>query len=144
MAALWTPRQVFTVQQGASYQSGLCTIEVGELRALREGPQSNAVNSPGVVICISTHIGEIESDEDTNPDIASQDDGTGTTADTEVDFDYAQAIIKECWRTIKGDKDFGGRAQIRDVMMTPELTTGTEQEREAAVRMWCEVLRLRG
>jgi len=129
MAALWSPRHTLFVQQGATYTGGVCTIHVAELRAIREGPQSGVIQSPGVVVCISTLVG---SDEPSDP-----------VPEDEIDFDYAQTLIRECWAMIKEGRDIG-RSEIREVMMAPTLTTHEEREREAAVRMWCDVLRLRG
>lgn len=145
MAALWAPRHALRVEQGLTYDNGLYTVQVGELRASREGPQSGTTYSPGVVVCISTNVGS-----DTSKDSAataqpggSRENGNAP-GEGDIDFEYAQAIIKDCWRRIKGEKEFGGRAEVRDAMMLPKLVTTEEQEREAAVRMWSEILRLRG
>ncbi|KAL6704203.1 hypothetical protein ACN47E_008460 [Coniothyrium glycines] len=146
MAALWTQRHVLRVEQGITYDGGLFTIQVGELRATREGPQSSAVNSPGVVVCISTVVGSLPSDDNTKAGHFETPSGHSAAApeDQDVDFEFAQAMLKDCWRKIKGDKEFGGRAEVKETMMNAAITTSTEQEREASVRMWCELLRMRG
>ncbi|KAH7359669.1 hypothetical protein BKA66DRAFT_537881 [Pyrenochaeta sp. MPI-SDFR-AT-0127] len=141
-AALWSARHILSVQQGTTYSGGLCTIQIGELRATREGPQSGAVQSPGVVVCITTIVGGDISDE--TPPESKGENGTAMEIDEEpkVDFDYAQAVIRDCWARIKDGRDLG-RSEIKEVMMAPEDVKGV-QEKDAAVRMWCEVLRLRG
>lgn len=143
MAALWTARHIVSIPQGTSYRSGICTIQVGELRAIREGLQSGAAQSPGVVVCITTTVGEEDADENTDVGNLAVQNDTATADEDEPDFDYAQAIIRDCWNNIKEGRDLG-RFEIREVMMAPSLTTAEEREREAAVRMWCDILRLRG
>lgn len=141
-AALWNARHILSVQQGTAYNGGLCTIQIGELRSTREGPQSGAVQSPGVVVCISTVVGSDVSD-DSNPN-TKMENGTAMEIDGDatVDFDYAQAVIRDCWAKIKEGRDLG-RSEVREVMMAQEDVKGVK-EKEAVVRMWCEVLRLRG
>jgi hypothetical protein len=139
-AALWQLRHVLSLQQGSTYSAGLCTIRLGELRSIREGPQSGGIPSPGVVICISTVVGS-NSDEEIDTEDDSQAMETGLSDDEAVDFDYAEAIIRDCWNKIKGNRDFK-KSDIREVMMAQEYAKGVK-EKEAAVRMWCEVLRLR-
>jgi hypothetical protein len=74
----------------------------------------------------------------------SMENGAAMDVDEEeVDFEYAQTIIRECWSKIKDGRDLG-RSEVKEVMMASVATTKKEQEREAAVRMWCDVLRLRG
>lgn len=132
MTALWSPRHTLTVQQGATFSGGMFTIHIGELRAIREGPQSGAIQSPGVVVCISMMVG--------GPD---EEAGDSAPAEGEIDFDFAQDMIRQCWNMIKSGRDIG-RFEIQEAMMAPTLTTHREREREAAVRLWCDVLRLRG
>jgi hypothetical protein len=139
-AALWQLRHVLSLQQGGIYSAGLCTIQLGELRSIREGPQSGGIPSPGVVVCISTVVGS-DSDEEVDTGSDSQAIGIGSSDDEAVDFDYAEAIIRDCWNKIKGNRDLK-KSDIREVMMTQEYVKGIK-EKEAAVRMWCEVLRLR-
>ncbi|RAR08136.1 mediator complex subunit med20 [Stemphylium lycopersici] len=137
-SALWTQRHVLSVREGTTYSGGLCTIQIGEVRATREGPQSGAVSSPGVVLCITTVVGADDAETVTENGAGMQGDGE------ELDTEYAQAVIRECWNKIKEGKDLG-RAEVREAMMVapaPEATR--EQQREAAVRMWCDGLRMRG
>ena len=95
-------------------------------------------------MCISIVVGTDDSDESTNLQNGSHENGTATNNDEEEpDFEYAQTVIRACWTTIKEGWDLG-RSEVREVMMAPEITTTKEQEREAAVRMWCDILRLRG
>jgi hypothetical protein len=144
LAALWTPRHTLSVQNGACYAGGLFTIYIGEVRALREG-QGGGVSSPGVVVCISTTAGGAEDDE--------QGDGAGGQNGVEpVDYEPAQAAIRNLWGSIRAGRDLG-RGEVKEVFMAPsdtrpgEVTSekdGNTDETNAMVRMWCEVLRLRG
>ncbi|KAF9691620.1 hypothetical protein EKO04_010484 [Ascochyta lentis] len=135
LAALWSPRHTLSVQNGATYTGGLFTVQIGEVRALREG-QGGGVSSPGVVVCISTIAG---GDED-----AAEVNGAanGAAAEEEVEFEFAQATIRGFWGKLREGRDLG-RSEVREVLMTPK-EGGNAEEKEAAVRMWCEVLRLRG
>jgi hypothetical protein len=135
-AALWQPRHILTLLQGTTLNAGLCTVQLGELRWTREGPQSAGVQSPGVLICISTTIGADASGDPLESGTATLEEG-----DDQPDFAYAQAVIRDCWSKIKNNLNLG-KSEIREVMMAQDIMTAT-QEKEAAVRMWCEVLRVR-
>lgn len=131
---------------GTTYTVGLFTIQIAELRATREGPQSAAVQSPGVVVSISVEIG---GGEDADESAANGHAGGGSLGngvedaeDEALQVEYAQAIIREAWGKVKEGKDLG-RSEIKEVMMKLGRETDTK-ETDAAVRMWCEVLRLRG
>jgi hypothetical protein len=71
-----------------------------------------------------------------------QNGDDGSLAEEEVDFEFAQATIREFWGKIKAGRDLG-RLEVREVLMLPKEGESRE-EKDAAVRMWCEVLRLRG
>ncbi|KAJ4363653.1 hypothetical protein N0V83_009949 [Neocucurbitaria cava] len=153
-AALWSPRHVLSVQGGAAYTTGgMFDIQVGELRASREGPQaqSGVVQSPGVIVCISTLVGSAEEASSTSNSQKPGQNGTAANGNGDdegyaegPDFDYAQAVIRECWKKIKEGVDLG-RSEVREVMMAArEEVHGGLREQEAAVRAWCEVLKLRG
>jgi hypothetical protein len=135
-SSLWQPRHVLSLQQGTSYTAGLCTIQVGELRSIKEGPQSAGIQSPGVLVCISTVIGEDESED-------SEGSANSVPSDEEepLDLEYAQALIRDCWGQIKSNRDLG-KSEVKEVMMA--LDSSKSREKDMAVRMWCEVLRLRG
>ncbi|KAJ4369512.1 hypothetical protein N0V86_009347 [Didymella sp. IMI 355093] len=139
LAALWTPRHTLSVQNGACYAGGLFAIYIGEVRALREG-QGGGVSSPGVVVCVSTTTGGAEDD-------AEQGDGVEP-----VDYELAQAAIRNLWSSIRAGRDLG-RGEVKEVFMAPSDTRpgevrseqhGKSDETNAMVRMWCEILRLRG
>jgi hypothetical protein len=132
MAALWQPRHALYIQQGTTYAGGVCTVQIGELRLKREAPQTGGTQSPGVVVCISTTVGSDDLVEATNEEME----------DEAIDFDYAHAIIRDCWNQIKSGRDLG-KSDAREVMMAPDYVQGF-REKDAVVRMWCEVLRLRG
>jgi hypothetical protein len=135
-AALWSPRHVLAVQQGATYHGGPFTIHIGELRAARE---AGAPQSPGVVVCISTTVSTYDAG-----DVAEDgENGVKTEQAEAIDLDCAQAGIRAFWNKIRAGRDLG-RAEAREVMMAPRNDMGPEDEAQAAVRMWCEVLRLRG
>lgn len=135
-SALWQPRHVLSIQQGMTYVAGLCTIQIGELRSSREGLQTGGTLSPGVLVCISTNIGSDDSLDAQGPANIAPDDGQDP-----LDLDCAEALVRNFWNQIKGDRDFG-KSEIKEVMMGSKTSQG--QEKEAAVRMWCEVLRMRG
>jgi hypothetical protein len=135
--ALWQPRHVLSLQQGTTYNAGLCTIQLGELRWTREGSQSAGVQSPGVLICISTLIGADGSDNSLDLGSTTLEDGQ-----EQPDLDYAQSIIHDCWSKIRSNQNLG-KSEVKEVMMAYD-NTKTIQEKEATVQMWCEVLRLRG
>jgi hypothetical protein len=144
MSALWAPRHTIFVRDAATYSGGLCTIQIGELRATREGAGSGAVSSPGVVVCITTAIGADDSEDGLDSGSNSMANGAAMDVDgEEPDYDFAQAFIQECWSKIKDGRDLG-RSEVREVMMARVATTTKEQGREAAVRMWCDALRMRG
>jgi hypothetical protein len=88
-----------------------------------------------VLVCISTIVGD-DADEPQSSDKPETEDG-----EEQIDFDYAQAVIRDCWSRMKDNRDLG-KSEIREVMMTPDNLPN--QQKEAAVRMWCEALRLRG
>lgn len=135
LAALWTPRQMLSVQGGATYSGGAFTVEIGELRALREA-QGGGISSPGVVVCISTTAGgEEEQDEGTT-------NGVQHAAGEEADFEFAQATIRNLWGKLREGQDLG-RAEVREVLMAPKVE-GRRGTEDAMVQMWCDVLKLRG
>jgi hypothetical protein len=134
-SALWQPRHILSIPQGMSYSAGLCTIYIGELRATREGPQSGGIQSPGVLVCISISIGEDGPDDPTSENIASENGAES------LDFEFAQAMIRDCWNKIKINRDLG-KSEVKEFMMATEDLKN--QEKQSAIRMWCEALRLRG
>ena len=132
-AALWSPRQTLSVQNGATYTGGLFTVEIGEVRALREA-QGGGFSSPGVVVCISTVAGQ--EDGGAAPDSAENGDAE------HMDLEFVQATIRELWGKIREGHDLR-KVEVREVLMAPRAENKREVE-DATVRMWCEVLRLRG
>jgi hypothetical protein len=102
------------------------------------------VSSPGIVVCITTVVGTDSSEDGLDSGYTSMENGTAMDVDEEEpDFEFAQTIIRDCWSKIKEGRDLG-RSEVRDFMMAPVATSKKEQEREAAVRMWCDALRMRG
>ncbi|KAA8617546.1 mediator complex subunit med20 [Pyrenophora tritici-repentis] len=137
LSALWLSRHTFSVREGTTYSCGLCTIQIGELRATREGPQSASVLSPGIVVCITTTVGAEDTDD--GPDSGHASVGNETTMqvdgdDDEIDFEYAQTVIREFWSKIKDGRDLG-RSEVREVMMAPVAPRKKAQERDAAVHL---------
>jgi hypothetical protein len=82
---------------------------------------------------------DISNNNPTEKDTAMDVDGE----DADADFDYAQALIRDCWAKMRQGRDLG-RSEVKEFFMAPTLIPNKEQEREVAVRMWCEALRLRG
>ena len=100
--------------------------------------------SPGIVVCITTTVGAEDTDDSLDSGYTSMENGAAVHVDDqEIDFEYAQTVIRECWSRIKQGRDLG-RSEVREVMMTPKIPVKKGQERDAAVRMWCEILRMRG
>jgi hypothetical protein len=135
-SALWQPRHILSIPQGTSYSAGLCTVYLGELRSTREGPQSGGTQSPGVLVCISVVIGADDPDDLLNSETSASENGAES-----FDFDSAQAMIRECWSKIKNNRDLG-KSEVKEFMMATEDLA--KQEKQAAIRMWCDALRLRG
>ncbi|EUC44903.1 hypothetical protein COCMIDRAFT_5856 [Bipolaris oryzae ATCC 44560] len=144
-SALWAQRHVFSVRDGTTYTAGLCTIQLGELRATREGPQSGAMLSPGIILCITTLVGAEDADEGPDAAYAAVENGAPLDAveQGDVDFEYAQKVIRECWGRIKEGRDLG-RSEVREFMMAARVEVKRELQRDQAVHMWCDALRIRG
>ncbi|KAF2448719.1 hypothetical protein P171DRAFT_481770 [Karstenula rhodostoma CBS 690.94] len=121
MPLLWTPQRMLDVANGNTFQAGDFLIHVGELRSRRQAQAGNQT-SPAVVVCVSTPAGGPDYDDDT------------------IDFEYAQASIRELWNTIKKDIAFG-RAEVREHMqLAQDFGRSEEQDREAVARIWCAAL----
>lgn len=130
MPLLWTPQRMLDVVNGKTFQAGDFLIYVGELRSRRQAQTGNQI-SPAVVVCVSTHAGGPDNDDNTS---------SAPADDNAIDLEYAQASIRELWNTIKKDITFG-RAEVREQMQSVQgFGHGEEQNREAVVRMWCEAL----
>jgi hypothetical protein len=134
-SALWQPRHVLSIQQGVTYAAGVCTIQIGELRSSREGHQSGT-QSPGVIVCISTNVGSDDTEDAQVHESMDPDDGQDGP-----DLDCAEALVRDFWNKIRGGRDLG-KSEVKEVMTNHNTLKG--QEKEAAVRMWCEILRMRG
>lgn len=131
---------MLSVQNGATYSGGSFTVEIGEVRALREA-QGGGFSSPGVVVCVSTIAGGeegVDNEDAEEKAIKGLQNGDGA----ETDFEFAQATIRDLWGKIREGQDLG-RAEVREVLMTPKAE-GRRGSEEATVRMWCDVLKLRG
>ncbi|KAJ4294059.1 hypothetical protein N0V90_007748 [Kalmusia sp. IMI 367209] len=131
MPLLWSPQRLLDVTNANIYQAGEFFIHVGELRSRRQGHASNTNNSPGVVVCICTHVGSPEADID---------DSSIPADESPTDFEYAQESIRDIWNTIKKDLILG-RSEVREYMqIAQDFGRDEEQAREAVVRVWCEAL----
>jgi len=142
LSPLWALRQSLDVSQGITYAAGEYIIRIGEIRMARSGPSSTSSHiSPGVVVSITTVSGG------KNGDLNEVDSGyrsleTAVDGENSADFEEMEAEIRSVWTAVKTDVDLG-KAEVREAMMERGVLTG-EAEKEAEVRMWCEVLRLRG
>ncbi|KAF9737137.1 hypothetical protein PMIN06_001897 [Paraphaeosphaeria minitans] len=131
MPLLWVPQRMLDVVNGKTFQAGDFLIYVCELRSRRQAQTGNQT-SPAVVVCISTHAGGPDDDDDGTSSPPPDDDA--------IDFEYAQASIRELWNTVKKDITFG-RAEVREHMQpAQDFGRSEEQNRETVVRMWCEAL----
>lgn len=95
-------------------------------------------------MCLTSTVGTDSESNNTRLDEGYESrEGSSAWEQEEADlFGEAEQELRELWRLIKQGLDFG-KAEVREVMMGKEPVAG-EGEKEAAVRMWCEVLRLRG
>jgi hypothetical protein len=89
-----------------------------------------------VLVCISVVIGADDPDDLLNSETSASENGAES-----FDFDSAQAMIRECWSKIKNNRDLG-KSEVKEFMMATEDLA--KQEKQAAIRMWCDALRLRG
>ncbi|KAF2652174.1 hypothetical protein K491DRAFT_664286 [Lophiostoma macrostomum CBS 122681] len=155
LSPLWQFRHALQIPHGVVYNIGQFTIHMGEMKANRPSGSGGSGNlSPGVVVCVSTEIGE-GSDGDVrmgndgymalNGDAMEgiRGDGEDREGEEEVDVSDAEDLIRDVWRTMRTDIDFG-KAEVREVMLGKEGVNETQQSEATVVRMWCEVLRLRG
>lgn len=130
MPLLWSPQRMLDVVNGKTYHTGEFLVHVGELRSRRQVQTSNQT-SPAVVVCVSTHTGGSRDDDD--PPSLPVDDNA-------MEFEYAQALIRDLWGTIKKDITFG-RSEVREHMqLAQDFGPDQEKTREAIARMWCEAL----
>jgi hypothetical protein len=134
MPLLWNPQRMLDVANGKTFHAGDFLIYLGELRSRRQGQTGNQT-APGVVVCVSTHVGGPDDDDDDD-----DDDSSSPPDEDAMDFGYAQASIREFWNTVKKDITFG-RADVREYMqLAQDFGRDEEQAREAVARMWCEAL----
>ena len=130
-AQLWTPQRILEVPHGTIYKVRDFTIYIGELHAKR---QAN-VNSPGVVICITTPCGagdDVDSIPNTQEPLGPDD------------FADLQSELRGLWKHLTNGMDFG-KSEIREFKQIAQHFDGKKDlEQEAVVRMWCEALRVRG
>jgi hypothetical protein len=70
----------------------------------------------------------------------------GSSENAEKEQEEAQSAEEELrgmWGSIKNKVEFG-KSEVREVLMGKDGLKNKDSEAEAIVRMWCEVLRLRG
>jgi hypothetical protein len=138
---MWAARHSLTIPHGTTYAFGQYLLHIGEIRMARSGPSTSSnLMSPGIVVCITTTSNNKPegSEEDKDSGYLSIDGG----ADEEIaDLEEAQAEVRAVWTSIKSGIEFG-KAEVREVMMGREGIR-EDAEKEAAVRMWCDVLKLR-
>ncbi|KAF2187278.1 hypothetical protein K469DRAFT_685808 [Zopfia rhizophila CBS 207.26] len=133
---LWAYRQTLSIPNGIAYSIGEFTIFLGDLRLSRSGTASSSnTTSPGTVVCISTSVadGEEEMNEDSASVVADPDD-------LAQEVDQTAKTVRDFWDSIKKGIEFG-KVEMKEVMMDK---LAFKDEGEGIVRMWCEVLRLRG
>lgn len=88
-----------------------------------------------MLVCITTTIGADDLED------WQKEGNTVPGEDEEPDFEYAQALIRDCWSKIKSGQNLG-KSEVKEVMM--DTNTVRKHENETAARMWCEAIRLRG
>jgi hypothetical protein len=143
---MWAFRHSLTIPHGITYTCGQYTLHIGEIRMARSGPSASSnLMSPGVVVCITAVSGA--KNGDINEGEGGEDlgyvsmDGLGADEDT-VDLEERQSEVRAVWTLIKSGIEFG-KAEVKEVMMGQQGVKD-DAEKEAIVRMWCDVLRLRG
>ncbi|PSN73849.1 hypothetical protein BS50DRAFT_566780 [Corynespora cassiicola Philippines] len=146
-APLWQFRSILNIPQGHTFSAGQFTIRFGDIRSARQGTQAAIIPSPGVVVCITTTIGAPENDGSSH-NVGRDDSLNGGEAaqDEELDFEEARDVIRALWRSLKTGRDFG-KSEPREVFMGKDGFEGKgnlEKQYEAHVRMWCEIMRMRG
>lgn len=148
---LWTPQRALEIPPnfpGFTYTVPNFTIHIGGLRAKRSGPQAGGSLSPGVLVCITTVAGALDDDDDDDEDNNNHIDGFGkadvsAAMEEELDFSFVQAQIRQIWKMMTEGIELG-RSEIREVMQAAQGSGGDrEKVKEAAVRMWCEAMKLR-
>lgn len=114
LGALWAPRAAVQVPVGIGYDLGDFTVRLGELKAV--GAQAV---SRGFVVCIAA-VGEIGQGDEEPPAVMDE----AAVAD-------AQELVREVWSGLGVE---GAR----------EAITRDPGDADGEVKLWCEVLRLRG
>lgn len=147
LSPLWAFRHALQIPSGLTYTAGQFTIHIGELRASRSGPSSAATVSPGVVVCITTVAGFTDNDDvepEADEGYQSLNGSSGSMEQEKESLEAAEEEVRALWSMLRQGLDFG-KAEVREVMMGKDVAMlKGEGEKEAVVRMWCEVLRLRG
>lgn len=132
---LWSQQRTIEVVQGTVYRIREFTIHIGELQAKRQSLQQSNISFPGVVVCISAPAGLAE---DVTPKSSAQ------PALIPADLEDLQSNLRNLWKHMTKGVEMG-KGEVREFPQTYQDPVGQEGlEQEAAVRMWCEVLRIRG
>ncbi|KAF2112595.1 mediator complex, subunit Med20 [Lophiotrema nucula] len=140
LSSLWAFRHAMSLQNGITYNIGQFIINLGELKASRQGTTSMSnASTAGVAVCISTVA---DSEEDQLDDSGYASLNGDADAEVEVDVSASQTAVRSLWDALKTGIEFG-KTEPREYFMAPEVLKG-EKQREAVVRMWCELLRMRG
>ncbi|KAF2736001.1 hypothetical protein EJ04DRAFT_551674 [Polyplosphaeria fusca] len=126
LSALWTYKHALSVFGGQVYAVGQFEVGVGELRITRSVAGQTA--PIGIAVCISTPV-----------DGGGEEEGEGKEKG-EVDLQAVQELVRVCWKVVVRGLELG-KGEVREFWMD-----GVEKEwkgKEAVVRMWCELLKLR-
>lgn len=97
--------------------------------------------SPGVIVCITTPTRADDDDgDDDDDDDADGSDVESAADDDRLGLEMLQAEVRALWATITEDLQL---LQVKEFMME-KRTLSKQVEQQAAVKMWCEALLLRG
>lgn len=122
MAALWTPRMMLGIQNGAAYDTGDYIVRMGELKQMTTQNTTRAL-----IVCIHSHA---EPGQGTAKPAGKPNAETG--AEEEQERQLKKEAVRRFWRT------FG----IEGAKEAHHVSKPGDDEFEE-IRLWCDVLRLR-
>jgi len=126
--ALWTPRATLQVSSGYAYDLGEFIIRLGELRQAGNPPQPR-----GVVVAITS-----KEAADDGAASSSLDEAVSMRKEalTQEDYETTQALIQDLWLK------FGDTQAKQFTSSIPSADSLVHDFEE--VKIWCDLLRLRG
>lgn len=129
-AALWTPKQTVQVQNGHAYAVGEFIIRLGELRLV--GAQQRHL---GVIVSIQESVTPVTGEIEENEEPAGLHAGSDSDQLNREGLRQTEDDIQDLWRLfgISNAKEFSNER--------PGKSRGGPFE---DIKLWCDLLRLRG